>query len=215
MAFSSDAWAAIAGVRAAIDHHPFLTGLADGTLDRGLFLGYLAQDAYYLAEYARVLAACATQATDATEVAFWAQAAHNAVAVERALHESHLTGTPPVEPSPTALAYTSYLTALSARGAYPVLVAGLLPCFWIYDEVGRRLKEQVGDLTAHPYGDWIATYGDPTFTAVTDQVVQTTDRLAADAGHDQRQRMLTAFTTASRYEWMFWDAAWRRERWPV
>lgn len=208
MGFTGDAWAAIAGVRAAIDHHPFLTGLADGTLDRGLFLGYLAQDAYYLAAYARVLAACATQATDAAEVAFWAQAAHNAVAVERALHESHLAGTPPVEPSPTALAYTSYLTALSARGAYPVLVAGLLPCFWIYDDVGRRLQEQAGDLTAHPYGD-------PAFTAVTDQVVQTTDRLAAQAGHDQQQRMLTAFTTASRYEWMFWDAAWQREQWPV
>ena len=28
-------------------------------------------------------------------------------------------------------------------------------------------------------------------------------------------RMREHFTTTSRYEWMFWDGAYRRETWPV
>jgi len=27
--------------------------------------------------------------------------------------------------------------------------------------------------------------------------------------------MHEAFATCTRYEWMFWDAAWRMEDWPV
>lgn len=215
MSFTDDAWTAVAGIRQAIDTHPLLTGLHDGTLDREVFTGYLAQDAQYLSSYARVLASCAAQAPDPAETAFWAQRAHDVVAVESALHDSHLTGAEPVEPSPTCLGYTSYLWALSAQGAYPVLVAGLLPCFWIYDDVGRRFSAQAGDLSRHPYGDWIATYGDPTFSAATEQVRRTTDRVARESGPPTRRRMLTAFVTASRYEWMFWDAAWRTESWPV
>jgi thiaminase len=96
-----------------------------------------------------------------------------------------------------------------------VLVAGVLPCFWIYDDVGRRLRERVGDLTGHPYGDWIATYGDPAFAASTRAARAVLDRVAEGQGAGTLDRMREAFTTAARYEWMFWDAAWRGESWPV
>lgn len=215
MTFTDHAWEATTGIRAAIDAHPFLTGLGDGTLEPQRFTEYLAQDALYLAAYARVLAACATQADNVEQVALWGQAAANAITVEQVLHESHLAGHRPDRPSPTCLAYTSYLAALSTQGAYPVLVAGLLPCFWIYDDVGCRLRHRVPDLASHPYRDWIATYGDPAFTAATDHVKHLTDQLAERSTLHVRQQMLTAFTTASRYEWMFWDAAWRHEQWPV
>jgi len=213
--FTDEAWTAVTDIRRAIDTHPLVTGLHDGTLDREVFVGYLAQDAQYLAAWARVLASCATQAPAADETAFWARRAHDAVAVERALHDRHLGAARPVEPSPTCLGYSSYLGALSAQGAYPVLVAGLLPCFWIYEDIGRRFTEQATDPSGHPYRDWIATYGDPAFTEATDRVRLITDRLAQESGPLVRERMLAAFVTASRYEWMFWDAAWRSERWPV
>ena len=41
------------------------------------------------------------------------------------------------------------------------------------------------------------------------------DRLAAQADPGTVERMHQAFATASRYEWMFWDAAWRQETWPI
>jgi len=215
MSFSQDAWEAIAPIRQAIDELPFLTGLEDGSLPREWFIYYMAQDAHYLADYGRVLAAAASQTTAANELMLWANSAVTTVVVERQLHAAHAADFEATTRSPTCTAYTSYLFSLVAAGRYPVLAAGILPCFWIYEDVGRRLKERLGDLTGHPYADWISTYGDPEFAASAEQAKQVLDRLAAQADPATVERMLEAFETASRYEWMFWDAAWRQEIWPV
>jgi thiaminase (transcriptional activator TenA) len=215
MSFSKDAWEAIAPIRKAIDELPLLTGMADGTLPRDTFVYYMAQDAHYLADYGRVLAAAASQTTDADELLFWAGSAHTTVIVERELHAAHVADFAVIPKSPTCKAYTSFLFSVAAAGCYPALAAGILPCFCIYEDVGRRLKDRVGDLTGHPYADWISTYGDPQFAASTEQAKQILDRLAAQADPGTVERMHQAFATASRYEWMFWDTAWRRETWPV
>ena len=91
----------------------------------------------------------------------------------------------------------------------------MLPCFWIYQDVGAGMIARAGDLGAHPYGDWIATYADPGFERSTDRVRSIADRLARAAGDGERERMHASFATACRHEWMFWDAAWRMERSPV
>ncbi len=217
MTFTQDAWTAIAGIREAIETMPFLTALRDGTLDEARFAYYMRQDALYLSDYGRALAACASQATDADDLVFWAHSAQQTVVVERALHAARIEqGLGDLgEASPTCAAYTAHLLALSAGGCYPALAAGILPCFWIYDDVGTRLKASVPDLAGHPYGDWIAAYGDPDFAAATNRARRIVDRLAAEADDATRARMMTAFTRASRYEWMFWDAADRMEDWPV
>jgi thiaminase/transcriptional activator TenA len=215
MSFAQDAWEAIAPIRKAIDELPLLTGMADGTLPRDTFVYYMAQDAHYLADYGRVLAAAASQTTDADELLFWARSAHTTVIVERELHAAHVADFAVIPKSPTCTAYTSFLFSLTAAGRYPALAAGILPCFWFYEDVGRRPKDRVGDLTAHPYADWISTYGDPQFAAATEQAKQILDRLAAQADPGTVERMHQAFATASRYEWMFWDTSWRQETWPV
>jgi len=215
MSFSQDAWKAIAPIRRAIGELPLLAGMEDGTLPRDAFVYYMAQDAHYLADYGRLLASAASQTTDAAELLFWARSAYTVVTVERELHAAHVADFAAIPRSPTCTAYTSYLFSLAAGGCYPALAAGILPCFWIYEDVGCRLKERVGDLTGHPYADWISTYGDPEFAAATEQAKRILDRLAAEADRGTVERMHQAFATASRYEWMFWDAAWRQEAWPV
>ncbi len=215
--FSEVAWERIGPIRAAIDALPFVAGLRDGTLSGDRFAYYMTQDALYLADYGRALAACAAQATDADDLVFWAESARQTVVVERELHAAHVErGLGDLgEASPTCTAYTSYLLALSTQGCYPALAAGVLPCFWIYDDVGTRLKAAVGDLAGHPYGDWIAAYGDPDFADATRRAREVVDRLARAADPAVRARMETAFVRAAQYEWMFWDAAWRRETWPI
>jgi len=213
--FTAEAWQQIHGVRTAIDELPFVSGLRDGSLARERFTYYMAQDAHYLGAYSRVLAACAAQAGDTDEITFWAAGSQRAITVERALHASHVAEVARIEPSPTCTAYTSYLFALAGGGSYATLVAGVLPCFWIYEDVGRRLQASAAAAEGHPYADWISTYGDPAFAAVTEQARRLTDRLAHDAGPSTRRAMHGAFRTAARYEWMFWDAAWRMETWPV
>ena len=91
----------------------------------------------------------------------------------------------------------------------------MLPCFWIYQDVGERILAAAGDLTNHPYGDWIGTYADPAFAEQTLRVRAIVDRVAEQGDGSLRGRMASAGEQAGRYEWMFWDAAWRMEAWPV
>ena len=84
--------------------------------------------------------------------------------------------------------------------------------------MGTRLKARIeadGSLTDHEYGDWIAQYGDPAFAEATRQARDLVNRTANAVGTQERHRMAHAFRTASRYEWMFWDAAYRAEAWPI
>ncbi|MCB1253657.1 MAG: TenA family protein [Austwickia sp.] len=219
MSFSTDCWSEIAPIRTAIDAHPFLTGLEDGTLPRELFVGYLAQDALYLDAYARALAAAAAQARTPDDVVFWAGSAREAILVERQLHASRVADLSVATASATTTAYTNHLLALAAGGCYEALAAGLLPCFWIYEDVGSRLLDRVtgapGGLADHPFGDWIGQYGDPAFAESTRTAIALVDRLAEAPAPEIRQLMAAAFRTASRYEWMFWDAAYRAETWPI
>lgn len=212
--FGQQAWNATADVRKAIDTHPFLVGLFDGTLPRATFVGYLTQDAHYLVGYARALATCGAQAGDIDHISFWASSAHDAIQVERSLHRGQVADLLAVEPSPTCTAYLSFLGATAGRGCYPVLAAALLPCFWIYQDVGSRLREGIAP-SGHPYREWIATYGDPGFATATERVRTIVDELAEWSSPQVRAEMQTAFAAACRYEWMFFDAAWRGETWPL
>jgi thiaminase/transcriptional activator TenA len=53
------------------------------------------------------------------------------------------------------------------------------------------------------------------FTDLTEWCKDLMDDLAADATASDRERYRDLFVTSSRYEYMFWDAAWRQEEWPV
>ncbi|MEH3088548.1 MAG: bifunctional hydroxymethylpyrimidine kinase/phosphomethylpyrimidine kinase [Microbacterium arborescens] len=197
------AWDAAAPVRAAVDACPLVRGLRSGDLDARAFAWYLEQDAFYLGEYARVLARASALAPRADEQVFWAESAASAIAVEAELHRSRV-GSALTEPAPTTLAYTDHLHAASVRGSYGELVAALLPCFWLYSDVGERLAS-AGHET-HPYRDWLATYADPAFAASTRRAIAITDRAADEASEAERARMGSAFARSMRHELAFFDA---------
>jgi thiaminase/transcriptional activator TenA len=218
--FTGELWSGIAGTYRAILAHPFLAGLADGSLAPASFAFYVVQDALYLRDYARALAAVASRATDAGGAELFARHAAGVVSVERQLHESLLAdlGLDPAavdaaEPAPTTLAYTSYLLAATRGGSYAEGVAAVLPCYWIYREVGRELQRR-GSPDPR-YQRWIGTYGGAEFDADVREVLAVADRLGPGLGAAERARAHAHFRATSRYEWMFWDMGYRQEAWPV
>ncbi|NHN55073.1 thiaminase II [Calidifontibacter sp. DB0510] len=215
MTFSHDAWERARPVLQAIERHPFVLGLGDGTLSRSRFDYYMAQDALYLVDYGRSLALAGSQAGDVDSVEFWSQSAIGVAVAERELHASFLGGElTAATMSPTCRAYTSYLLAVGAGGSYPVLTAALLPCFWIYEHIGALLLSRAS-LTDHPYAAWIRTYADPDFAAASARARELADEALSGMPEPVLARAHEAFATCARYEWMFWDAAWRQETWPV
>ncbi|HEU5196478.1 MAG TPA: thiaminase II [Methylomirabilota bacterium] len=220
MSFTRELWAAMAPVYAAILRHPFLTGLTDGSLPQERFVFYAVQDALYLREFARSLALAAARAPEDDWIIMFSDHAANALRVERSLHESFFKdfGLSPADVNatqlaPTNLAYTSYLLAVAHGAPYHEALAALLPCYWIYWEVGKEL-ERAG--SPNPlYTRWIATYASEEFGAVVRAVLGATDAVAARLGPGERAAMLRHVLTTSRYEWMFWDMGWRLEVWPL
>ncbi len=218
--FTRELWTSIDTIYAAILRHPFVTGLTDGSLPSESFRFYAVQDALYLRDFARTLAIAAARAPEDDWLIMFTEHAANALRVERSLHESFfgewglttkdVAATPP---APTNLAYCSYLLSVAHAGAFHETVAALLPCYWIYWEVGKEL-ERTGSKDAL-YARWIATYAAEEFGGVVRAVLDVTDRIAARLGEPERETMRRHFVTTSRYEWMFWDMGWRRESWPV
>jgi thiaminase/transcriptional activator TenA len=220
MSFSRDAWQRNLPLYEAILELPFNRELAAGTLARERFTFYMLQDAHYLTWFARALAVTAARATDIEAMIQFAGSAKAAVVVERELHEGFFRdfGIAPAAaaatpPSPTCAHYTHYLLALAHNAPYEVSVAALLPCFWIYWEVGTHLFNIARP--DNPYQPWIDTYADDAFAAGVRKVIAISDRVGAGAAPPVRAQMLNAFVRASQLEWMFWDSAYRRETWPI
>jgi len=208
--FSTLLWADIEATRTAIDELPFIGQLGDGSLAPDQFSYYLAQDARYLAAYSRVLAEASALAPTAAEREFWAAGSAGCIEVELELHRNWLAGhvTDPA-PGPVTAAYIDHLRAVSAAGNYAVLLAAVLPCYWLYADVGERLHAGYrarGSEAPHPYADWMETYADEAFAAATRQAIALTDAAATTASTVDRALMRVAFARSAALELLFFDA---------
>ena len=218
--FTARLWDAAAPIFEAILAHPFLTGLTDGTLPEERFRFYVKQDSLYLREYARCLALAAVKAPTSAWCEMFAAHAQSALNVERSLHEAYFAAwdlapedAEATIPTPTTLAYTSYLLRVAGTGTFEETLGALLPCYWIYWEVGKRLVA-VGSPDA-TYQRWIDAYASEQFASAVQRVLDAVNRSAADLPESRLALIRRHYQTASRYEWMFWDAAYREETWPV
>jgi len=199
-------WDDVADVRAGIDALAFVRGLGDGTLDRDAFTWYLAQDALYLRDYSRVLAKASRLAPTVEEQAFWATSAQGSLVAELQLHDGWLpAGTLAETPAgPTTTAYLNHLLAAADRGDYGVLVAAVLPCYWLYSDLGSRLLPLAVD--GHPYADWLHTYAAPGFAEATRRAIEIVTSRAATSTPEARQAMWEAYRASSEHELAFFAA---------
>lgn len=95
----------------AITECGFVKGLVEGGLPEEQFRFYLGQDALYLSDYSRSLAALAARTTDTSQSVFWAEGAAGVIVEERELHTHWLDGEFPGEQGPVTSHYTSFLLA--------------------------------------------------------------------------------------------------------
>lgn len=213
-------WAHIDGIYRKICEHPFVTGLTKGTLGRNQFRYYLVQDGHYLRGYAQALARCAAKAPIASELTMFAEHAGAAITAEAELHAGLLAdlgldvdAAAALPIAPTTQAYTSYLLAITASGSYTEAVAAVLPCYWIYARVGEHLQRHGSPEPL--FQRWIDSYAGQEYQAVVEAVLAVTDRIGAHVPAAEWELARRHLHTAARYEWMFFDAAYRMEDWPV
>ena len=205
----------------AIENHAFLRELHAGTLPMNRFTYFILQDYVYLLDFAQVLCHGGAKSPDLETLELFSRHALGAVEVERSFHASfgktlglsrkQLDAVPK---GPITQAYIGHLQSVARSGSLGELVAAVLPCYWIYGEVGRRLYKG-RPRKPKIYREWIETYAGETFWQPVREQIQLMDKLGAAASSREKKVMAANFILSSRYEFMFWEQAYRLESWPV
>lgn len=196
---------------------PFIKELITGGLEKEKFAFYIAQDAYYLLYFGRALSAIAARLPQQEHALQFMRFAEGAIVVERALHEGYMQQlqiSSAIEISPSCDHYAAFLMQQAFSEPVEVALVAILPCFWIYKEVGDYIYAQ-SQLEGHPYRHWIETYAGEDFGNSVQKALQIADELALLATDNTKERMTAAYLMACRLEWLFWDSAYRLERWKV
>ncbi len=211
----------VAGIWEAQHQHPFVRGIGDGTLGLERFQFWLRQDYVFLIEYARLLALATARSPDLETMTRFATLLKETVETEMNLHRAYAAefgiSHEQLEREPTApttRGYTDFLLRVAATGDFAELVAALLPCMWAFSEIGRRLAMQPAP-SENRYARWIAMYSSREFAELAEWCRDLLDSLAAGLPERDLQKLEAAFLTSSRYEWQFWEMAWKMELWPI
>jgi len=202
-------------IMTAIYNHPFNRELAQGILPQEKFIFYLTQDALYLADFAKALSLAAAKLTNSNHSQQLMQFSLDALQTERMLHvdylQKHATLSVTAEQSPACFMYTNYLLKMASTAAAEEAVSSLLPCFWVYREVGKHIaKTQTRE---NPYQEWITLYASEQFDAAVNSVIAITNNLSLSANDLLKEKMINAFVKSTQLEWLFWQGAYQQEQW--
>ena len=221
MEFADRAWNNIDKIYNSILTMPFIKELESGSLSQKVFQRYIIQDGIYLGEFSRTLAIISAKAIAPDLQLQFARNAQDAIVVERALHEEFFAEfgissevALATQPSPTCLNYTNFLLATAYQYSFPVSVAAVLPCFWIYLEVGKHIYQQANS-KINPYQKWIDTYIDVDFETSVKEVIEVVNTMATKVSAEELELMDRVFYRASQFEWMFWNSAYNLEQWQI
>jgi len=213
--FTDQAHTATLASWTASKQHPFIQQLQAGTLPEATFRYYLIQDHYYLQEFAKIHDLAADQTTDAAAATQLRAGAASLREGEMAVRETffkrlnitddEIAATPM---APTGYAYTSHLyRALVTAGTAGAVIA-LLPCYWLYAEIGAKLAHLGSPVPI--YQAWIDTYNSADYTAEMADQLALANRVATPENTDQ---LLAIFEKSSWYELHFWQMAIDHQTW--
>ncbi|MDO5722596.1 MAG: bifunctional hydroxymethylpyrimidine kinase/phosphomethylpyrimidine kinase [Actinomycetaceae bacterium] len=192
---------------------PFIVGLREGTLPLADFVAYQKQDAWYLERHSQACGFLAGKASAPAETRHWSEVAALCLTAESDLHKESLAQVEsrPEEwiatmpPTAITAGYGDYLVAQTAGSDYLEGVCAILPCAWLYAEIGLQLVKH--NRPDHPYHGWLSLYADEVFLEAARTDIAIAERLLEQASPSQRERAARAFVAASEWEREFFDQA--------
>ena len=206
--FTEKLWKAAEKYFGKITSHPFCVELSKGILSKERFNEYISQDSIYIIEDARALAMTAVKAEDADEMMFLLDMAKNELKIEHLLHEEfvdHFDIILNKNVSKTNKAYNDFLLLTAKLKTYEESLAALLPCFWVYREVGLSIiKNSCKD---NKYQKWLDTYSGREFEVYTQKLIAIVNKNAEQTTQNIREKMIEAFKRSVIFELDFFDSA--------
>lgn len=204
MTLSMQLWHANHDLAMACLISPFVRGLADGSLPRARFAGYVGQDVFFLQAFARAYALAAAKAPDFDGFRAFHHLA-GGVLDELRLHERYARAwgvdVGSVEPGAATRRYTDFLLATAWGQGSGLVAAAMSPCMRLYAWLGQELTRS--GLPHHDYADWLRAYSSAEFDALARTLEDLTDRYAAPGRETE-----TVYRYAMQCELDFFASAW-------
>ncbi len=196
--------------------HPFVRGIADGTLDPEKFKFYMIQDYLYLIDYIKVFSLGAARTEDLETVRLFAGYTQQIGGGEMEIHRGYMArlgiDLKEAENTPVSLdniTYTSYMIRTAYEGGAAETMAAVLACALSYEVIARRIVEEFPHAEEHPfYGEWISGYASDGYHEENLKLIAAMDRLAEGLSEDRLAKLTDIFMNCSRLETAFWDMAW-------
>ncbi|MEG2709051.1 MAG: thiaminase II [Vagococcus sp.] len=199
--------------------HPFIVELQQGTLSPEAFRYYLIQDRYYLEHFSNIHLLIAEQIdNEAVKEMLMTGASHLAegeIAIregffkELGITDEEIASTPI---APTAYNYVSHMYRQLLDGSVKSAVAGLLPCAWLYQEIGVELIKSGSPDSL--YQRWIETYAGEEAAKDVAYQCDLLNGLYEEASEQEKEQMIQAFVISSKMEYLFWEMSYTHQTWP-
>lgn len=199
--------------------HPFVLGLADGSLDAEKFRFYLLQDYLYLFDYAKVFAQGVVKAREPEVMRAFASYVESILNGEMDIHKGYMARlgiseeqAVQVKPSLANQSYTAYMRAVAAEEGPAEIMAAVLSCAISYEHIAKWIVAHYPDAEHHDfYGEWVRGYASEDYASGNAALIDLMEKLAEGYSEARLQRLIEIFVDCSRFEGMFWDMAWKME----
>ena len=195
-----------------IPSHAVNIQLYQGTLPQKAFRFYVEQDELYLRDFGFVLKKTANRFTNLHYKEQFTQFSENTIETERKLLKKYLG--PPLsffnsdktrQKIPVISAYTEHLSQTAQNASLEEAVASLIPCFWIYNELGKQMNSDCSP--NNPYRAWIASYSSNQFSSSTQTIIEISNELNGVISCPlQQEKINQAFLKSAEFELQFFDA---------
>lgn len=207
MTVSSELWQENLDLAQACLEHPFVRGIADGTLEREKFACYVGQDAFFLEAFARAYSVGAAKSPDWEGFGMFHDLAAGVLA-ELRLHAdfaaSWSVDLRTVQPQPATRRYTDFLLATAWSSDVGLTTVAMLPCMRLYAFLGQQLAAR--GVPDHEYSNWIDTYSAPEFEKLAQQLEALAQRYTSVT-----PQVHSIYRYAMLCERDFFEAAWMVE----
>lgn len=199
--------------------HPFVLGLADGSLAVEKFRFYLLQDYLYLFDYAKVFAQGVVKAREPDAMRAFASYVDSILNGEMDIHKGYMARlgiskeqAERVRPSLKNQSYTAYMRAVAAEEGPAEIMAAVLSCAISYEHIAKWIVAHYPDAEKHDfYGEWVRGYAAEGYAAANDALIEWMERFAEGYSEAKIARLVEIFVDCSRFESLFWDMAWGME----
>ncbi len=202
-----NAWNAINPILNRIKKHPFLMEMAAGSLPLHKFTRYLQQDRIYLSNYSVEFFKLAEMLPEGEMKDLFSQFAHDGMEAEEMMQNqlAQKYGCPDAPALQGTLDYMNFTRKFIDSEDLSLSMAAMLPCMWVYNEVGKYIMSIEENGRENPYHEWISCYSSEMMDEGVKNTITLVNEMAAKESPQRRAAMRNAFVTATELEWRFWD----------